>query len=339
MGQHFIRTISLVVIVFLSLKTFAWGERGHHVICEVSTRLVENAELAQFLQGRGHLAGHVCNIPDIHWKSHPENNSVIDSSHFMDPENLNLKISEVPTDLNQVAQEKSKSKSQLATELGTLWWRADQFYRAAVEGVKLAKKSDFPDKSDFQNKNHPYNRGIFEFVTQISLMGHFVGDASVPYHNTADYDGWERGRGGIHAYYESMSVGALGLDLENEVYEQSIAIRKKSKSSKSDRESVVEIMKELSIQAADEISQIEELDKISSPSDKESKTYAKRPSAEVGARVFKGLIVSQMARSSWALAQIWEKAWKAGGAVSFKGYRSYQYPLAPEIAPLDYLGK
>jgi hypothetical protein len=55
--------------------------------------------------------------------------------------------------------------------------------------------------------------------------------------------------------------------------------------------------------------------------------------------VFKELIYSQMARSSLLLATFWEKAWEEGGSVSFKGYRSYQYPLAPKIVPLDYLDK
>jgi hypothetical protein len=329
------------VLVFLnSDKSLGWGERGHHVICEVATRLVESEELFRFLQGRGHMSGHVCNIPDIHWKSHPENAKEIDASHFMDPENLKYKISEVPVDLNRVASEKSKSKEELALELGTLWWRAEQFYRSAVDGVKLAKNASFPDKDELQSKTHPYNWGIFEFVTQISLMGHFVGDASMPYHNTSDYDGWEHGRGGIHAYYESMSVSAMELDLESNVFEQATALKKRTGALKTKlNRSVVEMMKELSVESAGEIPQVEALDKILSPSDKETKTYAKRPPVEQGAKVFKELIYSQMARSSLLLATFWEKAWEEGGSVSFKGYRSYQYPLAPKIVPLDYLDK
>ncbi len=340
MGRFSFSLITLVFISFVSLKSFGWGERGHHTVCEVATRLIDNPELANFLQGRGHLSGHVCNIPDIHWKDHPENSKVIDASHFMDPENLNYKISEVPLDFNQVIKEKSKSKEQVALELGSLWWRAEQFYRRATEGVKLAKGAEFPDKNDYQSKTHPYNRGVFDFIVNISLMGHFVGDASVPYHNTSDYDGWEKGRGGIHAYYESLSVNALGLDLETKVYEQALLIKKQSKESGSQgTTSVTAMMKELSSQALNELTQVEDADPLSVPSDKETKTYAKRPSAEKGAAVFKALIIPQMARSSIVLAKLWEKAWEAGGSVSFKGYKSYRYPLAPEIVPLDYLGQ
>ncbi|MSP17937.1 MAG: hypothetical protein EXR74_00005, partial [Bdellovibrionales bacterium] len=110
--------------------------------------------------------------------------------------------------------------------------RAEQFYQRAVQGVRLAKAAEFPDKNQLKEIAHPYNQGIFEFIVNVSLLGHYVGDASMPYHNTIDYDGWEKGRGGIHAYYESFSVEAMGLDLENLVCEQSIALKKKSGSLK-----------------------------------------------------------------------------------------------------------
>jgi len=323
---------------FFTLRGFGWGERGHHVICAVATRLVSNSELSSFLKGRGHQSGHVCNIPDIHWKDHSENNQHLDSSHFMDPENLSYQISEVPTDLNQIAKDKGKTLEQLSTELGTLWWRADQFFRIAKSSVQSAKDSEFPEKSHVKNIDHPYNKGIFDFMTHLSLMGHFVGDASVPYHNTYDYDGWEKGRGGIHAYYESFSVDALGMDLENLVFENALEVKRQTDSAIA-KKSVIQIMKQLSVQAVNELPEVESLDPMTEPSEKNSKSYAKRPSADKGAKAFKKLIIPQMARSSWALAQLWEKAWNEGGSVSFKAYRSYRYPLAPEIVPLDYLGK
>jgi len=329
-----------IFISLFSFKLMAWGERGHHIICDVATRLVQNDELSRFLRGRGHLSGHVCNIPDIHWKDLSTNTKLIDASHFMDPENLGYKINEVPLDFGQIAAEKSKTQEQVALELGSMWWRAEQFYRRAVTGLKLAKTADFPDKSHFQDKSNPYNQGIFDFITNLSLMGHYVGDASVPYHNTSDYDGWEKGRGGIHSYYESASVEAMGMSLENMVYEKALHLKRTLGTGKGeDSSSVLETLKELSIQAAHEISKVEDLDQVLSPSDKNSKSYAKRPPAEKGAKAFKDLIHSQLARSSLALAKLWEKAWEEGGAVSFKGYRSYQYPLAPEIVPLDYLSK
>ncbi|NBX67601.1 MAG: hypothetical protein EBR01_01410 [Proteobacteria bacterium] len=297
---------------FFTLRGFGWGERGHHVICAVATRLVSNSELSSFLKGRGHQSGHVCNIPDIHWKDHSENNQHLDSSHFMDPENLSYQISEVPTDLSQIAKDKGKSLEQLSTELGTLWWRADQFFRIAKSSVQSAKDSEFPEKSHVKNIDH--------------------------YHNTYDYDGWEKGRGGIHAYYESFSVDALGMDLENLVFENALEVKRQTDSAIA-KKSVIQIMKQLSVQAVNELPEVESLDPMTEPSEKNSKSYAKRPSADKGAKAFKKLIIPQMARSSWALAQLWEKAWNEGGSVSFKAYRSYRYPLAPEIVPLDYLGK
>lgn len=330
----------LMLCFLFSMKLMAWGERGHHVICEVATRLVENEELAQFLRGRGHQSGHVCNIPDIQWKDIPVANALLDSSHYMNPETLGYTIGDVPLDLEQIATAKSKTKEQVALELGSLWWRADQFYQRAVEGVRLAKWAEFPDKNHLKDIAHPYNQGIFEFIVNVSLLGHYVGDASMPYHNTIDYDGWEKGRGGIHAYYESFSVEAMGLDLENLIYEQSIVLKKKSGSLKVNlNQTVLEKLKELSIKAVEEKIKVEELDPLLTASDKVSKTYAKRLPPEKGAELFKDLILGQMARSSFALSVLWEKAWTEGGAVSFKGYRSYRYPLAPELVLPNYLKK
>jgi hypothetical protein len=320
-----------------SFNVMGWGERGHHVICAVATRLVESRELANFLKSREHLAGHVCNIPDIHWKDLEPSTKLIDASHHINPENLGYKIDEVPTSLKQIREEKSKTGEEVGLQLGTLWWRADQFYRRAVEGAKHAKASDFPQKGQSQDMDQPYNHGIYEFLVNISLMGHFVGDASVPFHNTRDYDGWEKGKGGIHAYYESMSVEAMGLDLENQVYQRALTAKNRGKGNSENSASVLETLKELSTAASQELAKVDELDVVSSPSDKDSKTFAKRPPASKGAEAFGDLIVGEMARSSLALARLWSQAWEQGGSVSFKGYRSYKYPLAPELVTLDYL--
>ena len=88
--------------IFILLNTslaFGWGERGHHVICEVASRLVKEPALARFLKSKGHQLGHVCNLHDVQWKSLGAIAKSGDAAHFMDPENLNYEISKVPTEL------------------------------------------------------------------------------------------------------------------------------------------------------------------------------------------------------------------------------------------------
>ena len=79
--------IFIFITVFSSLS-FAWGGRGHYTICDVATNLVKNEDLKKFLTFRPHVMGHLCNIPDVYWKSLPsEITKDGNAAHFVDGEN------------------------------------------------------------------------------------------------------------------------------------------------------------------------------------------------------------------------------------------------------------
>ncbi len=328
------RRFALLSLLFFGFSNvvFGWGERGHHVLCEVATRLVTNPDLAQFLQGRGHQAGHVCNIPDINWRSLPTQTKAGENSHFMDPENLGYAIDTVPVNLGDIATAKNLSKEQVAIDLGSLWWRADQFWRRAKTAAEAAKLAPLPTSSQQQDNANPYNQAVYNFFTDLYLMGHFAGDASMPYHNTADYDGWAKGRGGIHSFYESASVSALGLDLVDDVFKAAEPMRAQA----GPWTNAVDKIRAVSIKAMAEMATLDSLDVILAPSVEATKTYAKRPSAADAAKHFRPLIVEQLARSAALLAEMWDAAYEAGGKPNLKAYRSYRYPLAPDYVPIDY---
>ncbi len=81
----------------VSLTSYAWGERGHHSICFVATRLVKDPELKGFLSPRGNVMAHLCNIPDINWRSLGEKAKSGDAAHYVDPEIFGFEISTMPT--------------------------------------------------------------------------------------------------------------------------------------------------------------------------------------------------------------------------------------------------
>ncbi len=69
--------------------------------------------------------------------------------------------------------------------------------------------------------------GSKEFKTDIQdalvyggLMAHFVGDASQPYHNTIDHDGYAAGEGGIHSYFETAAPTSRLPPWSLDVYDQ-----------------------------------------------------------------------------------------------------------------------
>ncbi len=332
------RALAAFLTVSWSVHAFAWGERGHHLICEVASRLVQEKGLVSFMNRRGHMMGHVCNLPDVQWKSLGAVAKPGDAAHFMDPENLGYAIGNVPTDFATIVKSTGKPAAEVADLLGSLWWRTDQFARRAQSFAATAKAAKFPSGKEEQDDSHPYNAAVHGMLVSFGLMGHFVGDASMPYHNTADYDGWGKARGGIHAYYETFSVNAIDLSLVTDV-EKAALEQRDGKLFPPEKGTVLERMRELSTLSMKDLPLVEAADEIYTPSKSgPPKVFAKRPPDENGAKVFRKIIVPQLARSALLLAAFWDDSYRAGGRPALGGYKSYRYPMFTEYVPLDYLG-
>jgi hypothetical protein len=330
----------------------AWGNRGHHSICASAPHLVKTESLKTFLRYRLHTLGHLCNIPDIYWKSlGPETSDLGNPTHYIDPEILGLKISEIPLDLKgniekYTGQENStKPKSKIfsvPTEVGTLWWRADQFFRMISDLKSVFPNTTSPKNfKDEQDEKLPYNQAVYNMTLYMGLMGHFVGDASQPFHSTADYDGYAKGHGGIHSYYEEQIVAHFGPDLDNLIVEKAKSLKDKKLTSGS----ALEIMRHLSTLANNDIDDVIKLDPVTKKSElknekgMEIKTAAVRSSAEIGFNKLKELLVLHMARSAVVLAHFWDEAYHNAGSPSLQAYKSFKYPHTPEFIAPDYLGK
>lgn len=339
------------LLSFFSQRVHAWGERGHNIVCEVAVQLVKNPQLKDFLLARAAIAGHLCNVPDIYWKDLEGEAREGDWSHFEDPENLAYKAADIPLDLAKINQEwQGKPSKELGRsvrvdqDLGTLWWRADQFYRRAIAiGKTIPQGKDAVSAAPVPLAT-PYDKAVLEFFVNLGLMGHFVGDNGMPYHNTADYDGWKRGHGGIHAYYESDCVNALPLQLSQLVWKKARTMRGDFLSA---NKSVLERMKILGVLSYSEIPRIEKLDRLLSSQEyvppvgdkKAVKIKAKRPSFAEQAPRFESMIRQQLARSAALLALLWDEAYEKSGSPDLSIYRNYRYPFTPAYVAPDYLEK
>jgi hypothetical protein len=326
----------------------AWGWRGHREICVAATRLVQAPELREFLSARAEMIGVLCNIPDIRWKNLGEEiRRVGDPTHYQSFEKLRVScIEEVPTSVRSFLQLGAKAGiGDVAGEVGTLWWRADQFVREAVRTGAPILAADLPARDRYQDMTHPYNRAVYGMLTSLGILGHFVGDASMPYHNTEDRDGWKNGHGGIHFYYEELAVNERSLTLTEEIRKTARPFRRDPKRDPD----VLEIMKELSVQAFSEIPEIERRDPVVTPSRTEGeKIRAVR--SDPTPQTFGELPVLQMARSAAALADLWDAVYlqlterAAPGTkdpLRLRSYRSYANfsvsETAPEFLAPDYL--
>ncbi len=343
-----LRSMKLVLIPLLAVvlpgMAQAWGGRGHNAICEASAFLVKDPTLKDFLKFRSHTLGHLCNVPDTYWRSlKGDENKVGAPTHFMDPEVLGFKVGEVPLDYSKLIEEhtgkdnkfkEGKKILSVPEELGSLWWRVDQFMRL-ISGLNF-KDSPVPEKKDYQDENHSFNSKVYEMFVNMGLMGHFVGDAGMPFHNSADYDGYKKGHGGIHSYYETDVVSEFGAELTNEIY-------KKGQSLKSatflKQKTTVEKMRELSTISAKEMEKILKLDPVLNKSALvKEKGSADRKSAAVGYKIYRTMIIEEMARSATLLAHLWDEAYVAAGKPDLSKYRGYKYPFTPDFVRPDYIG-
>ena len=301
----------------------AWGPRGHHEICVAATRLVKEPVLRDFLAGRGHTMGHLCNVPDISWRDIESARKDGDPSHYLNPDKIGKKSATMPSSFREVEEAKLADGTRVGHTAGSLWWRADQFFRLAVMAGKQAAAGTPPkDYAQNQDFSLPYNSGVFGMMTAMGLMGHYVGDASMPLHNHSDYDGKAAGHPGIHAFFEDAAVSTFPLTLVED-------LRSRASSAKHDyrKGSVVERMRQISVRAEAEIPSMLKAD-VMTP---------KRATAEKAAPLFKPLILREMADSAAQLAAFWDEIFVQSGRPNLSGYRAYRYPLVPEFVPPEYL--
>lgn len=343
----------LILCLCFSSLGFAWGGRGHHTICSAAPHLVKNENLKTFLKFRPHTMGHLCNVPDIYWKAiGPDAIAYGSPAHYVDPEVIGMKISEIPLNYKEIEEKFSGKENKfkegrtifsIPKEFGSLWWRVNQFF----EMISLLK-NDFsqstPPKNfkEEQDENLLYNSTVYKMMVSMGLMGHFVGDASQPYHTTADFDGYKEGHGGIHGYFEEIVVNYFDESFEKQIVETA-KIMKNKKLLEGD--SVVEKMKKLSELSHSEIETLKKLDpvikksEISKEKGMEIKKAAERKPASEGFKIFKKTIITDMARSALLLAHLWDQAYVAAGSPDLSAYRSYKYPFTPDYVEVNFITK
>ena len=340
--------------LFITENTFAWGGRGHDTICQSAVFLVKNKTLKDFLRNKPNMLGHLCNVPDIYWRGlSPEQTKEGNRTHYVESEALGIPLKDMPLDMKALIEKYTGKEDQLKTgtkimslphEMGTNWWRANQLFEMAIlEGKKLKDLVAPANSKDEQNDDLPYNKHLYNMITYMGVMGHFVGDNGQPLHTNADYDGYESGHGGIHAYYEDLCVSFFEADLSVKIVKKAKTIDQNSKSNQFTREkTVLEQMRALGVISNNEVKELFKLDPIITKSilkeekGMKIKTPAVRKSPAEGQKVFANLIVTDMARSALLLAKMWDDIYVAIGKPDFKAYKSYRYPLTPDFVMPDY---
>jgi hypothetical protein len=60
--------IMLVVAFWSGSYVWAWGRRGHSIVCQTAAYLASSEPKGDFLKNHSFDLGYYCNVPDFIWK-------------------------------------------------------------------------------------------------------------------------------------------------------------------------------------------------------------------------------------------------------------------------------
>ncbi len=319
-------------------KVYAWGARAHFLVCEAAIDLIKDKLLKQYLISKVQAMTYLCNTPDIYWKSIKGTDSGY-PTHFFEPDVVGLSFESMPLQLAEVEKlvagktnlQTGREVFSSAVELGTSWWRADQFARLSLDAGKRATKTVVPNKED---------EDTYQMWIMMGLLGHFVADNAQPLHTTSNYDGWQTDHGGIHSFYESDLVNELPYNILTDIIKDAPKASKELQLAQ--KGSVLETMKQLSILSHKDLTIIFSLDPIIKKSTlvrekgMEIKAAAERKPASEAVKKFKPLLVKHMSRAATLIAYLWEKIYIDAGKPPVYKDRSYRFPHQIEFIAPDY---
>ena len=361
-------TLAMLLFVnFASASTaFAWGERGHDLVARVAVRLIiERAtatngedQFAVALAPKEHLLGHLANVPDIVWRSIGRDVEEMNApTHYIDLEyfaptpkfdNLPKTPADMVEQIRKLCAAAAKDyvcpddhpERLTANAAGTAPWRVQQLYQRMRAALTSAKGATGKDKV----------HAIDEALLDAGIMAHFVGDLGNPWHTTRDYNGWETGQGGVHAYFEEQTVNAETLALDEAVFQFALKKNPVTRVAKAlpvaDRAALSQqplaLAWALVLDSNARLSDVRALDRkvaVMRPSknDHGLRLKAERKDPRAVRDQFQGILVDRLATAADVLATLWLGAWREAGRPDLRGYQSYDYPTAPTFIATDYL--
>lgn len=296
----------------------AWGPIGHRVVAETAALLVLNdlpATWGPLLARHRFELGVYAFIPDARFRHIDGNGGKTEApTHYM-----NL-------DAGQLT----------GTPRGTLDRRVVQFRDLAEEQLRevRAPRGGYVRGAASQGEVHRIYVGFYE----LGVMAHYSGDASMPYHATSDWNGFSKGEGGIHFYFESACVNALEPGLAEDVLAAARKNRERwltewNASSRSPAELVVAVLND-SLLAVEDVSRLDKKRAIVALAAPLSQDDASRKPAAVGCVAMRPLLVERLAKGAVLTAFLWESALPKD--VDFSGANALQFSdmeLTPEYVP------
>jgi len=171
--KHTVLTFTVIGIAFVTLS---WGIVGHERINKAAVMALPQP-LQVFFYNHIDFITQEASVPDIrkYALSYKEENP----RHYLDMENFGA-VEEMPKTLEEA---KKKYDAKFLNDNGILPWYIEDMM------VKLTKA--------FKDKNRA------EILFLAADLGHYIGDAHMPLHTSANHDGQLSDQKGIHSLWES----------------------------------------------------------------------------------------------------------------------------------------
>lgn len=286
--------ISLLFVLVPS-SAWAWGRRGHSMVCETAAYLVSSEPKADFLKDQSFMLGYYCNIPDFLWKG-PATVNQERPQHFMDIEifERNLKGTDVKAPYALDRSTFERKFPQVPFMAGRAWWRVRE-----MDEILMADRAKLMDPKLTKHDERFNVQG--DWVMHAGLMGHYIGDLSMPLHVTENHDGAMTNQKGIHSFFEDVVVNYLvhgpdGFDLDAAVWKEA-SKRWKADRKKLEKMSILELLQAESEESGHAVSELLKIDR-----------QVGRADLKKAALAFKPMIVKRLAAGSVYLAEYYRRA-------------------------------
>lgn len=285
---------SIFIIVFLSAHDAqAWGKRGHALICETAAYLVvDKSKKSDFLKDHSYDLGYYCLVPDLVWKREPTYKKEW-FNHFIDLEifDRELKDSRVENPFELSRLDFEKAFPTVKESAGRSYWRIAELERSIGKITAELKKTSL--SKDDRHKLQA------DWLLNLGVLGHYIGDLSQPLHVTENYDGQLSDQKGIHSWFEDEAVNFLFLrgskGFELEVYKRA-QLKWKKANTKWDGKSALSISQDLAKDSMQELAKLLKIDK----------RLGRKSSSKAG-HAFHEMIVDRMSSAVVALAVLWKR--------------------------------
>jgi hypothetical protein len=203
-------TFAIVLALMVPISASAWGEKGHLMINRLA---IEGAasKLPEFMNAsRDHI---IYNGPEPdRWRDEGRTsmNTVQAADHFFDSE-LWGPISTIPPDRYSFMDQVAAKKVELV-RIGYLPYAIIENYGKLVNAFRFWRNAKTAEDRKSSQENAVYVAGV---------LGHYVGDSTMPMHTSIQYDGWLEtspnpkgytNEHGFHSRYEALYVAAAVED-------------------------------------------------------------------------------------------------------------------------------